>query len=131
MFACRSAVAELPWRGGRRLERNRKGGQPGRDSLGLHGFRLSWQLPFELLLSLTTTLARAVAAAAAATLEPPTTQPPAPPPDRPPAATMSDERQPNANLIRLWRVWRTAKEMMHDRVGCARQSTKLCTLALT
>jgi DNA-directed RNA polymerase I, II, and III subunit RPABC1 len=28
---------------------------------------------------------------------------------------MSDDRQPHANLIRLWRVWRTAKEMMHDR----------------
>lgn len=25
----------------------------------------------------------------------------------------------SANLIRLWRVWRTAKEMMNDRVRCA------------
>ena len=24
-----------------------------------------------------------------------------------------------ASLIRLWRVWRTTKEMMNDRVGCA------------
>lgn len=90
---------------------------------------LSWRLPFELLLSLTTTCTLARAVAAAATLEPPTT--PNHPPDRPPAATMSDERQPNANLIRLWRVWRTAKEMMHDRVGCARQNHKLCNPALT
>ncbi|KAF3010670.1 DNA-directed RNA polymerases II 24 kDa polypeptide (RNA polymerase II subunit 5) [Curvularia kusanoi] len=28
---------------------------------------------------------------------------------------MSDERQTSAELIRIWRAWRTAKEMMHDR----------------
>lgn len=51
-------------------------------------------------------------------------QPPTPrlPPERP-AATMSDEKQPSANLIRMWRVWRTTKEMMHDRVGCAAACT--------
>lgn len=36
---------------------------------------------------------------------------------------MSDEKQPSANLIRMWRVWRTTKEMMFDRVGCARAGT--------
>lgn len=47
---------------------------------------------------------------------------PEPSPQRPapPAAAMSDEKQPSANLIRMWRVWRTTKEMMNDRVGCAR-----------
>ncbi|KAJ4991478.1 RNA polymerase Rpb5 domain-containing protein [Stagonosporopsis vannaccii] len=28
---------------------------------------------------------------------------------------MSDEKQISANLIRMWRVWRTTKEMMNDR----------------
>jgi hypothetical protein len=40
------------------------------------------------------------------------------PPERT-AATMNDERGPSASLIRMWRVWRTTKEMMNDRVGCA------------
>lgn len=38
---------------------------------------------------------------------------------------MSDEKQPSANLIRMWRVWRTTKEMMNDRVGRAGDCTSL------
>jgi DNA-directed RNA polymerase I, II, and III subunit RPABC1 len=30
-----------------------------------------------------------------------------------------DGEKYSASLIRLWRVWRTTKEMMNDRVGCA------------
>jgi hypothetical protein len=39
-------------------------------------------------------------------------------------ADMADDRQQfGQNLIRMWRVWRTAKEMMHDRVRCARTAS--------
>jgi hypothetical protein len=34
-----------------------------------------------------------------------------------PANMEGEKYQPS--LIRLWRVWRTTKEMMNDRVGCA------------
>jgi DNA-directed RNA polymerase I, II, and III subunit RPABC1 len=30
-----------------------------------------------------------------------------------------EEPKYNASLIRMWRVWRTAKEMMNERVRCA------------
>ena len=33
-------------------------------------------------------------------------------------ANMDGEKY-SPSLIRLWRVWRTTKEMMNDRVGCA------------
>ena len=42
---------------------------------------------------------------------------------RPSASTLAtpnmDGEKYSASLIRLWRVWRTTKEMMNDRVGCA------------
>jgi hypothetical protein len=49
---------------------------------------------------------------------------PTPPPTLvPPASTLAtadmEGEKYSASLIRLWRVWRTTKEMMNDRVGCA------------
>ena len=35
-----------------------------------------------------------------------------------PTANMEGDKY-SASLIRLWRVWKTTKEMMNDRVGCA------------
>lgn len=42
----------------------------------------------------------------------------------PETANMDGERY-NPSLIRLWRVWRTTKEMMNDRVGCAVSNARL------
>jgi hypothetical protein len=33
--------------------------------------------------------------------------------------TAMDEPKYSASLIRLWRIWRTTKEMMNERVRCA------------
>jgi hypothetical protein len=39
-------------------------------------------------------------------------------PNTDPATANMEGEKYSTSLIRLWRVWRTTKEMMNDRVGC-------------